>query len=314
MKTLLLFILTVTPFSLAYPQKFWVPPLLEAKLGKAEAERAKKVLGAFEAEREPILKACRQQVREITPSLLNGDFSGIDAAAERRDLELLWHLVCDAHSAITGGMFAKYGNSPKRSEEHEKLSAAIVNQVRQKLAVIPGHTKPQVELLERMASTPGFGNSRLQPLSLMGIVGSMECIQQIGRYLNDPRNPDSGMYDPLEGLSEPRGLHSGAADAMHEALGAASPGGPNPVLELAGRMKFLDWWNTESARPYREWNYEDYEPMPPPRKRAVSLRPPAAVIQATVPEDRQSLWPVVMILVLAALAALLGFTKLRQRS
>ena len=34
------------------------------------------------------------------------------------------------------------------------------------------------------------------------------------------------------------------------------------------------WWLSRGqGRPYREWKYEDDEPMPPPRKRAVSPAP-----------------------------------------
>ena len=146
----------------------------------------------------------------------------------------------------------------------------------------------------------------------------MECIQQLARFTNDTRCPEERFHDPDSGMPAPSRNSRVACYALHRALGASSPLGQPAHIDTRKFGLLRAWWDSEAARPYREWNHEDYEPMPPPRKRAVSLRPPAATSMSlsagpNAPSlNLPAIWPVLVIITLAALAAVLGFTKLRR--
>lgn len=154
----------------------------------------------------------------------------------------------------------------------------------------------------------------------LGRLGSMEAIQQLGRFLYDERNPDGGFWPPDTEEPNSHPNYGVAAEAIHRALGASSPfktpweGGPPRAADVQR------WWESEASRPYREWNAEEYEPMPPPRRRALSSATAvkstaqgASPMSATTPPG--TVLPVWLMLVLcvAGIAAVTWFAARRGR-
>ncbi|MFO1439975.1 MAG: hypothetical protein U1F81_16750 [Verrucomicrobiaceae bacterium] len=253
-----------------------------------------------------------------------GDFSLLDRlAADRNSKELFNHLLQT--------MSASYGEAiypiplpddpfikSDRYELNTRFGAKVREQVRQRISSIPGHTNFLVEGIEESSKLIGGDRVRSSNLDLLGTIGSMEAIQQLGRFLFDDRNLEGPDFYPDDACGvnpRPQPNSSLATKSLHDSLGDAAPPPHNQLNVEAMRA----WWLSEAGRPYREWKYEDDEPMPPPRKRAVSLRPPGAKSLSTAgnPGPASSLnipaiWPVLVILTLAALAVVLGFTKLRR--
>ncbi|MBL9184805.1 MAG: hypothetical protein JNN17_21850 [Verrucomicrobiaceae bacterium] len=253
-----------------------------------------------------------------------GDFTLLDRlAADRNFKELFNHLLQT--------MSASYGEAiypiplpddpfikSDRYELNTRFGAKVREQVRQRISSIPGHTNFLVEGIEESSKLLGGDRLRSSNINLLGTIGSMEAIQQLGRFLFDDRNLEGPDFYPDDACGvnpRPQPNSSLAARSLRNSLGDAAPP-PHNMLDVQAMRA---WWQEEAGRPYREWNYEDYEPMPPPRKRAVSLRPPGAKSLppsgnpgAASSLNLPAIWPVLVIFTLAALAAVLGFTKLRR--
>lgn len=271
--------------------------------------------------------------KSVQDAFYRGDYSLLDRLASDKNVnELLTILQCSVPISFGEHIFQPVPlQGPSRDPNYYKpnmeFGARVREQVKTRLAAIPGHTRILVEGIEAASKLKGGHGMRLGNIRFLGRIGSMEAIQQLGRYLSDDRNlegyyfyggPDSGMNPPVENSYE-------ATVALRHALGDASP---IPVRygiiegfaggESVETMR--TWWKSDAARPYREWNFDEYEPMPPPRKRAASLKPPSlkamhppiSTVPVSVDSNRTVAWPVVVIICLAALAAILGFTKLKR--
>lgn len=271
--------------------------------------------------------------KDIQDAFYRGDYSLLDKLAAEKNLKELFNLL----SATVPVSFGQHIfqpvplRGPSRDPDYYKpnleFGARVGEQIKERLAAIPGHTEMLVQGIEAASNLKGGHGMRLGNIAFLGRIGSMEAIQQLGRYLSDDRNlegyyfyggPDSGMNPPVENSHE-------ATVALRHALGDASPVPRvrSGVIEgFAGGEtveKMRSWWQSEAGRPYREWKYEDDEPMPPPRKRPVSLRTPSQQDPTTQPPSAPpnelrstSIWPVILILAFAAIAAALGFSKLRR--
>ncbi|MFO1439775.1 MAG: hypothetical protein U1F81_15745 [Verrucomicrobiaceae bacterium] len=323
MKTWILLITYLCPVFLP-GQEPWLDRSISLQLPPDEVARLEKELAAFYEEDSRSRAALKAQMQELHVAFHRGDFSAIDAAVARKDLPLLWYIAGVATDREIGNhpILWKELTTVEAVVKHKlELSTQVLEYLRPRLSSIPGHAKLMGDRVELMSGTLGLADraNPTGPLRIMGAVGSMECIQQIGRFLNDPRCPKERYFDRNSGMPFPVSNAHAACYDMHRALGASSPLGQPAHIDTRKFGLLRAWWDSDAARPYREWNYEDYEPMPPPRKRAVSLRPPAAKSLSTAgnPGPASSLnipaiWPVLAIITLGALAAVLGFTKLRR--
>lgn len=300
-------------------EDYALPSYIRSQLPPEEVARLDQERAAFYAEEDRQLAIVEAQLKHLRPAFHQGDFAGIDAAVERLDMPLLWHIAT----------LAAFGDVPDYSTLSRSLGAAAASErcleinrqaldyLRPRLASIPGHAKPIGDRVDYISGSLARDRNRVRLLTALGTIGSMECIQQLARFTNDTRCPEERFHDPDSGMPGPQRNGEVARYAMHVALGDASPiGQPACAYVDPGELlRLIGWWDSEAARPYREWNHEDHEPMPPPRKRAVSLRPSAAPIirpEASMSFRLLSHWPLLVILTLAALAVLLGFTKLRR--
>jgi hypothetical protein len=287
----------------------------------ARAERNQKVLAKWAVH----LDARYFIKKPIFEQFNSGDFSLLDKLASEKQInELFRHL--------SATMSATYGESiyPIPSvndpfiksttyELNERFGAKVREQVRLRLSAITGHTDFLVGGIEEASKLIGGNILRSSNLRFLGEVGSMEAMQQLGRYLFDDRNLEGPDFYPDDACGvnrQPQPNSNIASIALQHALGDAAPPPRNQMN--VGEMRV--WWKSDAARPYREWNFDDYEPMPPPRKRAASLMPPSlptrhppiSTASVEVDSNRTVAWPVIVILCLVSLAAILGFTKLKR--
>ena len=326
MKTWILLIITLCPVILP-GQTRWLDRSISFQLPADEAARLEKELAAYYEEDVRIKSALKTQMKDLHLAFHRGDFSAIDAAVARKDLPLLWYIAGEAADGEIGNhhtVWRELGRVEAVVKRQLELSTEVLEYLRPRISSIPGHAKPMGDRVERLSGNLGLADvaNRTGPLRIMGAVGSMECIQVLGRFLNDRRCPKERFFDRNSGMPFPESNGEVACFAMHQALGAASPAGTQAYLlggKNSGFQKVRDWWASDAARPYREWNHEDYEPMPPPRKRAVSLRPPVASKVSASPHasgslslDWPALWPVLVILTLAAVSAVFGVTRWRR--
>lgn len=323
MKTWILSLITLCPVFLPAATP-WLDRSISLQLPPDEVAKLEKELAAFYEEDYRANSVLKAQMHDLHLAFHRGDFSAIDAAVARKDLPLLWYIAGEATDREIGlhpVVWRELGPVEAMVKRQLELSSQVLEYLRPRLSSIPGHAKLMGDRVELMSGNLGLADlaNRTGPLRIMGAVGSMECIQQIGRFLNDPRCPKERYFDRNSGMPFPVSNAHAACYDLHRALGAASPLGQPAHIDTRKFGLLRAWWDSDAARPYREWNYEDYEPMPPPRKRAVSLRPPAAKTLSpsassgdSASQTLPAIWPVLVILTLAALAAVLGFTKLRR--
>lgn len=315
----ILFVLSIF-FALAFTaqgENGILPPHIRAHYSKHDQDelvRIERELAEFYSQRSRLMAAVKAQLKALQPALYAGDFSGLDAASARGDTLLLWYILYKAgvRDAVAFGTIPlSEGDASKRSDRHTELNKLVFEHVRPRLAAIPGHTKMFGELIDQMSRSPGYDQDRTVPLRALGFLGSMESIQVLGRFLKDVRCPEEKFFDTESGMPFPMSNGEVACYAMHEALGAASPLGQPAYVDPRKLHVLVNWWDSESARPYREWKHEKDEPMPPPRKRAAALASPATVQQE---QAKSSLAPSLFAIFLAALSILLVFTKLKRRA
>ncbi len=157
-----------------------------------------------------------------------------------------------------------------------------------------------------MSQEAGYFDRREGTLRQLDLLGSMDAIQQIGRFLEDTRNPDhaTAMFMINSGMSPPQRNLVGAASALILALGDAAP----VQLSDADMHTLQEWWKSDAAKRYRDWTYENGLPMPPPRLKSdftVQLKVPVQVVNkqaldTKVPVAEEATKPWIIWLIVAA--------------
>lgn len=299
-----------------------------------DPSNAEKIERIFQREREIDAVSDQRQakldrrVRPIISALIRGDYAGVDTAATQKDAEALWYIFTEAaaRSIGYGDMSRLYPNRKEASAKCDELNKRIAEYVRPKLAAIPGHAKAIGDRLEMMSQEVGYWNYREGALRKLGLLGSMEAIQQIGRFLDDRRNPDEAIsLHMIESSRAPPSSNlNGAAYAMVKALGDASPVQlPRSLTLTSSAIDTLQsWWKSDASKPYREWTYETGHPMPPPRPWPVAgVLPPKApeavvAVQKTptvIPSQHTALKPWVLWTLAAAGISLAVLMAMRSR-
>lgn len=266
----------------------------------------------------------KYKVPEATQdALYRGDYSLLDRLAAEKNLKELFNLL----SATVPVSFGQHIfqpvplRGPSRDPDYYKpnleFGARVREQIKERLAAIPGHTEMLVQGIDAASNLKGGHGMRLGNIGFLGAIGSMEAIQQLGRYLYDDRNLEGKYFygGPDSGMDAPVSNAEAARVALHRALGDDG----QSMEKRLGLEETRQWWESEEGRPYREWKFETGNLRPTLRKGPISLPPPAPLDKTapasppTANEVRPTtIWPVLVILTLAGLAAVLGFTKLRR--
>ena len=219
-----------------------------------------------------------QELRRARPLIRQHDFTPIDEAFAAKDIKLLWHYyICSDElnfhlsKRITAERLksaeVRLKNEPerlasmKRTFERSQYAARYLRQ-------IPGHARLIGDLIEetlyRRAGGGGMRGSYFECLWRLGQEGSDECIEQIGRFLFDQRDPGFRPYDPAiprasiyDTRGVPNTVQSDAIGSMRAVARVRCPVGASWVdaegLPLQGHeAKVLNWWlKSEEAAPYR---------------------------------------------------------------
>ncbi len=222
-----------------------------------------------------------QELRRARPLIRQHDFSPIDEAFAAKDIKLLWHYyICsdELNFQLSERMTAERLKSAEVNLKHAPERLASMKRAFERsqyagryLRQIPGHARLIGDLIEEtMYGRAGGGGRRgtyFDCLGRLGQEGSDECIEQIGRYLFDQRDPWFRPLDPAipkMGIYDTRGVpNTVQSDAIGSMRAVARVRFPRfPVgesrldakgLPLQGQeAKVLDWWLTsDEAAPYR---------------------------------------------------------------
>ncbi|WP_395748294.1 hypothetical protein [Prosthecobacter sp.] len=236
-----------------------------ATLTEAETEEQSGLIRQMHLREKEMMAKREADLAEIADDkalLDSGDLSPISKAVVARDVKRLW-------------LFFELARVKGARAFQTELNERIFELTRQGLASIPGHAVLLGDEVERLSSDPKAAQQRSSALRCLGELGSMEAIQQIARFISDPRNPAAATAD--HGRLLPIGLMGRAnffyaCQALQQALGDKSP-----LRDEAGRAKKSEWvegddfdllpawWKSEAAKRYREWTYDQGAPLLHPR-------------------------------------------------
>ncbi|MFZ2277786.1 MAG: hypothetical protein WAW39_08300 [Prosthecobacter sp.] len=252
-------------------------------LGLSEAEEkvgARIVTRLHEIEREAEAQEAelKKSTEVIVYALYQGEFRFLDAAAAKKDMDVLWYVLKEAKAKNIGS------SEIRRDHPDDMVSAPLItalnekiaSHVRLKIAAIPGHARVLGNRFERMSQDVGYFFERRKIMRCLQMVGSMEAIQQIGRFLEDKRAPDAlGVKVALERMDDyldpPMDcMQSNASLAAHAIAGVMGEDFPVRLSqrEIVGEPEISavqTWWKSDAAKIYREWTQEAGPVMPPPR-------------------------------------------------
>lgn len=259
---------------------------------------------------------------EADGRLHRGDLSPIDAAFQRRDLPDLWYFFGMAASYQYG-----YGRTVAEEQELKNtftesamkvMNSKIRAHAGSLLAQIPGHAAYLGDPIEAASAAPPGADPKNEHLRLhnmlaLGRLGSPEAIQQIGRFLEDKRNPRAPLHTSAD-AAPPMPNWFNAAYAMDEALGKRSPlEGKRPnsgILQDAHFKELQGWWRSEAGLSFRQ-------PLP---GLPLSSAPAPPVAESTVhlTQTAPALWVLIAglsgILLAVLYYALQGWSRKRNAS
>lgn len=267
--------------------------------------------------------------------LSQGDMSPLRRAFEEKNVKLLW-----AHTL-------GFDTSVMTREQNRAISAEAARYLSQ----IPGHTqiiidrieaaaeqtkdirvdeKHQIVGLEKLPETEeqlkaweSLANrariTTAREFNELDQLGSIECVQTLMTYLDDVRciGLDTGGSGGGYWLPDPNNRR--AVRSLQRILKDQSPakdlmpegGGSWPKLEPILK-RFKQWWASDASKPWRGTIYNTSRSHLLPGTPDVP-RAPDAGRPGLEPPRRETQWPILVILCLATLAALLGFSKLRKK-
>jgi len=212
-----------------------------------------------------------QELSRARPFIKQHDFTPMDVAYAAKDIKLLWHYYIGSYEfnfhlseRITA---ERLKNARPDRLEGMKLAFERSHHAGRYLRQIPGHARLLGDLIEETiygrAGGVSMRETYMECLWRLGQEGSDECIEQLGRFLFDQRDPGFRPYDPAtpRGLYDTRGVpntvQSDAIGSMRAVVRVRFPVGASWVderkLPLPGyEAKVLNWWLTsEEAAPYR---------------------------------------------------------------
>lgn len=256
-----------------------------------------------------------------------GDFSPLDLAFQNGEAGVLWFYVLASHRTP----------EENRSYEHAKKL----------LSQLPGHTQNIIDTIEQRAeSTKGIygSNGKVNPklnkiaeteeelrvleelfqtamtnvakeFMALDELASPECMQTLMTYLDDERRIGGAFNQGFRQGSTNQWLAIGAISSIlrdkNPALAEFDTGGkPYNVPAMVRKLK--DWWLSDASKKWRSPVVKTTRSRLLP---GASQAPAAPSVLPTLTEmpTREALWPILLILSLAAVAAILGFSKLKRR-
>jgi hypothetical protein len=219
-----------------------------------------------------------QELRRARPFIRQHDFAPIDEAFAAKDIKLLWHYYIGSYQLnfqlyhrITAERL-KDAEEKLKNEPQElagmKLAFERSQYAGRYLQQIPGHARLIGDMIEetlyRRAGGGGMRRSYFECLWRLGQEGSDECIEQLGRYLFDLRDPGFRPLDPAfpklspyDTRGVPNTVQSNAIGSMMAVIRPRFHVGESWVDERKLPMKGYEekvqnWWLTsEQAAPYR---------------------------------------------------------------
>jgi len=267
---------------------FWLSALssgFAGVLGLSESEekegsRIMTRMHEIEREAEAQKAELEKNTEVIVYALYKGEFRFLDAAAAQKDMDVLWYVLMEAKAKNIGSSEIRRDHPDELVSDPliTALNEKIATHVRLKIASIPGHARVLGSRFERMSQDVGYFFERRKIVRCLQMVGSMEAIQQIGRFLEDKRAPDAlaaqlafeRMTDYLDPAADSLESNASlAAHAMVRVLGEDSPARMNQgkiVVEPAIDV-VQTWWKSDAAKLYREWKPEAGPVMPPQKEK-----------------------------------------------
>lgn len=218
-----------------------------------------------------------QELRRARPIIRQHDFAPIDEAFTAKDTKLLWHYYIGSYQ-LNFQLYHRI-TAERMKEAEEKLKNEPEELAGMKLAFersqyagrylrqIPGHARLLGDMIEetlyRRAGGISMRGTYFECLGRLGQEGSDECIEQLGRYLFDQRDPGFRPYDPAtpRGMYDTRGVPDTVqSDAIGTLLAVIRPRfkacesckDAQGLLVKGFEEKVQNWWLTsEQAAPYR---------------------------------------------------------------
>jgi len=200
---------------------------------------------------------------EADGRLQRGDLSPIDVAFQKHDLRELWYFYDKASAQQYAGRTQSEASELQKTlteKDFEVLNARIKAHAGELLAQIPGHAKLLGDEIETASNAPASYGSRSEQIRIHNFfslerLASPEAIQQIGRFLDDERNPNEELGS-AGGSTGPMPNSFNAVYALDHALGKNSPfqgkrleGG---MLEPEQMRALKAWWRSDASLSYRQ--------------------------------------------------------------
>ncbi|HYF37234.1 MAG TPA: hypothetical protein VD994_18175 [Prosthecobacter sp.] len=246
---------------------------------------------------------------EIESRLLKGDYRVLEELKAANRLDELYRLS-------------------KKSNwlEHKEQMPKIVEAAKECLISIPHHATYIGDKVEDLTLRKGDAGERQGLLMSLQRIGTPEAVAQLGRFLDDKRNPELEDWSPQQGIPPPEPNYMtaawGIAQILKDKLPFEMQGGYNERRDLP---KVRAWWKSDAAEPYRRLLAESGRtrsetPALPTAAREASAAEPAPipsltpVAEAAKPKEERSMkgiWEWALGLVIAG-ALVVWLRKRRQ--
>ncbi len=188
--------------------------------------------------------------------LNKGDTSPLQDAFEKTDLARLWSIFgLASHRQFHGGRTdEELKKAGLTREQILKLNQDIRAKATEYLSLIPGHAKYLGDKVETASDVPNNSSDREAYLELLGLLGSKEAIQQIGRFMFDERRPEHNPQIQYTDYQPPPPNKVLAIWAMRWALKDKAPVSVDKsgIFSNTEMYKIEDWWRSDASLPYRQ--------------------------------------------------------------
>ena len=233
--------------------------------------------------------------------LERGDLGMLEELGEARDFGRLYLALSQSKRAVLG-----------------EYSEAVKAKTLEVLSGTPGHAQYLGDKIEDLGGKAGQSGRIERTFELLSLVRSAEAIQQIARFLRDPRPADP--YFPEGGAPNPMSVRYNAGVYFVKALGEDSPIKPRPFykpITLADVEVLADWWDSDASLPWRQPKVaaviHEPEPVKAPAKEEAAKPKVEASPGPPPPQEGEWLLPVLLILAGAGLVVWIAAQSTRRR-
>lgn len=271
-----------------------------------------------------------ERKKSINRLLDQGDLSPLDLAFQNGEAGVLWFYVLASHRTPEETRSYEYAKKllsqlPGHTQNIiDRIEAAAEQtkdvRVDEKHHIVGLEKLPETE--EQLKAWESLANRAIittaREFNDLQQLGSIECVQTLMTYLDDVRciGLDTGGSGGGYWLPDPNNRR--AVRSLQRILKDQSPakdlmpegGGSWPKLEPI-LQRFKQWWASDASKPWRGTIYKTSRSHQLPGTPDVPRATDAANSGLESPR-RETQWPILLILCLAALAVILGVTKLRR--